>query len=57
MACYARGPLSAHLPPCHPSRRRSLHLTDSGNSGLAAGTGLHAPKQTSVIAMAIGEVG
>jgi hypothetical protein len=36
-------PLSAHLPPCGPSRRRSLHPTDIGHSGLAAGTGLHAP--------------
>src|SRR5207244_12899401 len=35
--------LTAHLPPCGPSRRRSLHSTDSGRSGLAAGTGLRAP--------------
>src|SRR6516225_12310441 len=28
--CYRRRLLSAHLPPCRPSRRRSLHLTDSG---------------------------
>jgi hypothetical protein len=34
---------SAHLPPCRPSRRRSLHATDSRRSGLAARTGLHAP--------------
>jgi hypothetical protein len=39
----AKRPLSAHLPPCGPSRRRSLHPTDIGHSGLAAGTGLHAP--------------
>jgi hypothetical protein len=29
--------------PSHAFRRRSLHRTDSGRSGLAAGTGLHAP--------------
>ena len=32
-------------PPCRPSRRRSLQRTDGGRSGLAAGTGLHAPKR------------
>jgi hypothetical protein len=34
---------SAHVPPSHPSRRRSLHPTDSGHLGWAAGTGHHAP--------------
>src|ERR1700730_4290459 len=33
---------STHLPPCRPSRQRSLHSADSGQSGLATGTGLHA---------------
>jgi DNA ligase D-like protein (predicted polymerase) len=37
-------PLSAHVPPCRPSRRRSLHPSDSGRSGLTPGTALHAPK-------------
>jgi len=43
-----RRPLSAHLPPCRPSRRKSLRRTDSGHTGLAAGTGLHAPEADSL---------
>jgi hypothetical protein len=42
---------STHLPPWGPSRRRSLHPTDSGHSGLAAGAGLHAhskPRSNSI---------
>jgi len=40
---------SAHVPPCHPSRRRSLHPTDSGRAGVSAGTGLHAAKPSFVV--------
>src|SRR6266849_4550002 len=41
-------PLSAHVPPCRPSRRRSLHRTEGGLSAMAAGTGLHAPKRSTI---------
>src|SRR5712691_1555217 len=37
--------LAARLPPSCVDRRRSLLPIDSGRSGWAAGTGLHAPKQ------------
>jgi hypothetical protein len=50
-------PVSAHLPPCRPCRRRSRHQIDSGRSGLAAGTGLHAPQRPLTDAPRIGSVG
>ena len=58
-SCTSRGerPVSAQ-PLLSPSlRRRSLYLTDSRRSDLAAGTGLHVPKQTPAIIATIGEVG
>jgi hypothetical protein len=41
-------PLTAHPPPCRPSRRRSPHPADSGHSGLGTGTALHAPWRSSL---------
>src|SRR6266568_7816716 len=39
-------PVSARLAPSRVARRRSLLPIDSGRSGWAAGTGLHAPHRT-----------
>jgi hypothetical protein len=48
-----KGPLSAQALHCRMLWRISFHPTDSGRSGFAAGTGLHAPELQSASAVEI----